>query len=310
MLGVGESAKDFIQNFGGRSKIPGHDDNDISTLSTLDPALCTLPEGSCDSLADDSFHHGSEEGNEVHSDHEVDLCGTKDIHGLADCGGSIEMTRPDYGAAGSGSSYLSGGYTQGPSKKLPDLPAMVGAPDESDVPMPQWGSAPSRSSSKSGKSTKEYIKKDYTKEEYTTVVFRNMPNDYRRDDFCELMDRKGLVGLYNFVYVPMDFLRDANLGYAFVNFSTHENALTGWNAMEGFCSWPMRSQKVLAVSWGELQGLSDHIERYQNSPVMHKSVPENLRPILLHDGHRVPFPEPTRRMRPPRMKQRTKTQAQ
>jgi len=49
-------------------------------------------------------------------------------------------------------------------------------------------------------------------------MLRNLPNNYTRDMFLSLLDEQGLSGLYDFVYLPMDFCRDANLGYAFVNF--------------------------------------------------------------------------------------------
>lgn len=140
-------------------------------------------------------------------------------------------------------------------------------------------------------------------EEFTTVIFRNMPNDLLRDDICAIMDNGGLAGLYNFVYLPIDFLQEANLGYIFVNFSSHENAVKGWEMMDGFKSWPLKTQKVCAASWSNpMQGLAIHVDRYQNSPVMHKNVPEKFKPILLETGTRVPFPPATKRMKAPRMK--------
>eukprot|EP00438_Fugacium_kawagutii_P034564 Skav216757 [mRNA] locus=scaffold3303:12117:15736:- [translate_table: standard] len=56
-----------------------------------------------------------------------------------------------------------------------------------------------------------------SKNQRTTVMLRNLPNNYTRDMFLSLLDEEGLSGLYDFVYLPMDFRRDANLGYAFVN---------------------------------------------------------------------------------------------
>jgi len=140
-------------------------------------------------------------------------------------------------------------------------------------------------------------------EENTTVMLRNCPNDLMRDDLVEILNQKGLNMMYDFVYVPIDFLREASLGYSFVNFVSHELALKAWDLMEGFADWPMKSQKVCAVSWGEpLQGLQAHIERYQNSPVMHNAVPEKFKPIILENGIRKAFPQKTKRTRAPRMK--------
>jgi len=143
-------------------------------------------------------------------------------------------------------------------------------------------------------------------EEFTTVMLRNIPNDLLRDDFCAIMEQRGLHGLYNFVYLPIDFMKEANLGYIFVNFTSHDNAVKGWEAMNGFKRWPIKTQKVCYASWSNpMQGLVDHIDRYQNSPVMHKSVPEKFKPILLESGVRVAFPAATRRMKAPRMKKQS-----
>ncbi|CAE7888089.1 ML3 [Symbiodinium necroappetens] len=46
----------------------------------------------------------------------------------------------------------------------------------------------------------------------TTVMLRNIPNNYTRDMFLELLDQHGFAGRYDFAYLPCDFCRDANLG--------------------------------------------------------------------------------------------------
>jgi len=140
----------------------------------------------------------------------------------------------------------------------------------------------------------------------TTVMLRNCPNDIRRDDICDILDEQGLTGKYDFVYFPMDFLREAGLGYVFVNFTSHESAVKAFAVMQGYSDWPIPTLKECRVSWGEpIQGLQQNIERYQNSPVMHEDVPEEYKPIILESGLRVPFPPPTKRIKAPRMK-RTK----
>merc|ERR1712217_823433 len=58
----------------------------------------------------------------------------------------------------------------------------------------------------------------------TTVMMRNLPNDMNREMLLELLDTHGFRGLYDFIYVPIDFKRRAGLGYAFVNMSTPQAA--------------------------------------------------------------------------------------
>ena len=45
----------------------------------------------------------------------------------------------------------------------------------------------------------------------TTVMLRNIPNNYTREMFLALLDDNGFAGRYDFVYLPCDFRRQANL---------------------------------------------------------------------------------------------------
>merc|ERR1719377_166778 len=59
---------------------------------------------------------------------------------------------------------------------------------------------------------------DSTEEWRTTVMLRNMPNNYTREMLLELVDSMGFTGCYDFAYLPVDFKSQAGLGYAFINF--------------------------------------------------------------------------------------------
>lgn len=137
----------------------------------------------------------------------------------------------------------------------------------------------------------------------TTVMLRNLPIDYSRKMLVELLDSEGFGAHYNFIYLPIDFKHKAGLGYAFVNMETHEDAKHMWSHFRGFSSWRLTCRKICEVAWGEpLQGLAQHIDRYRNSPVMHKDVPDEYKPLFFIRGVRSPFPPPTRRLKPPRVK--------
>lgn len=137
----------------------------------------------------------------------------------------------------------------------------------------------------------------------TTVMLRNMPNNYSRSMLLELLDAEGFAGQYDFLYLPMDFQSRASLGYAFINFSSSDAAASFWHTFDGYSNWAIPSRKVSGVSWsGPHQGLEAHTERYRNSPVMCESTPDEYKPILFDRGMRVPFPAPTRRIRAPRVR--------
>ena len=98
-----------------------------------------------------------------------------------------------------------------------------------------------------------------------TVMFKNIPNDFSRDDFLSILSEKQITSMhYDFVYLPMDFSRAAGYGYAFVNFTETQHALRAYKEFAGFCDWEangrvVKSSKKLELTWGDRQGLEDHI---------------------------------------------------
>jgi len=140
-----------------------------------------------------------------------------------------------------------------------------------------------------------------TSEVQTTCMLRNLPSRYTREMFVRTLDLHGFKGKYNLVYLPKDFQTGSNLGHAMVNLISGAQARRFRDQFDGFRDWVLSEQKVCEVSFcPTLQGLQAHIDRYKNSPVMHDSVPDDFKPILLVKGCRVAFPPPTRRIRAPR----------
>jgi hypothetical protein len=132
---------------------------------------------------------------------------------------------------------------------------------------------------------------------YTTVCFKNIPNNYTRSAFCDLLNENGFAGRYDFIYLPIDWQRNSNRGYAFVNLISTEEAHSFRDVFDQFRGWSFTrdSRKVGKVRWGEhaQQGLQAQIKHYRNRPVMREK--DEHRPIILENGQRVRFPHPTQR---------------
>jgi len=144
---------------------------------------------------------------------------------------------------------------------------------------------------------------DLPADQCTTVMLRNLPNNYTRDMLLQLLDNEGYKGKYNFLYLPVDFQSRACLGYAFINLVEPSLVQGFWEKFSGYCKWVMPSKKVCGVCWsGPHQGLEAHLERYRNSPVMHPSVPDEYKPVVFENGVRVSFPEPSKLPRAPRVR--------
>lgn len=138
---------------------------------------------------------------------------------------------------------------------------------------------------------------------HTTVMLRNLPNRYTQYMLLTLLDEHGFERLFDFVYLPMDFRNGVNLGYAFVNLLSHQDAVNLMKTFHGFTDWFIDSAKVCEVSWAHPhQGLQEHIERYRNSPVMHPSMPDEYKPMVFKEGELIDFPMPTKAIRAPKLR--------
>jgi len=147
--------------------------------------------------------------------------------------------------------------------------------------------------------------KSQAEEWRTTVMLRNLPNNYTRSMLLQTIDACGYAGTYDFFYMPIDFYSEAALGYAFLNMLTPEYAKALMATFDGFSDWVIPTRKRCMVNWSHPhQGLNSNIERYRNSPVMHKDVPDDFKPLVFQSGVRSKFPQPTRRLKCPRLRTR------
>jgi len=144
-----------------------------------------------------------------------------------------------------------------------------------------------------------------TLERRTTILMKNLPHSFTREELTRTLDDSGLAGCYNFVYVPRSFRTMACMCYAFINMCSPELALRCFDVFQGFKNWSVESDNICEVVWcDKFQGLEQHVKRYRNSPLMHPKVPEKFKPMLYEGGIRVPFPPPTQALKQPRMRKR------
>ncbi|CAI9778116.1 unnamed protein product [Fraxinus pennsylvanica] len=107
--------------------------------------------------------------------------------------------------------------------------------------------------------------------EKTTIMIKNIPNQMRRDDLMDFLDwccRDHSLE-YDFLYLPMDFRTENNLGYAFVNFTTSAAALRIKKILQNY-HWGVvvnseSSKKICELTWARIQGKENLIRRFETS---------------------------------------------
>ncbi|OWZ80203.1 hypothetical protein C365_01154 [Cryptococcus neoformans Bt85] len=127
----------------------------------------------------------------------------------------------------------------------------------------------------------------------TTVMIKDVPNKLSRQELVDILN--GVVrGEFDFVYLRFDFKNCCNVGYAFVNFCSVQSLLRFIQLRVGK-KWNLfSSEKVLQVSYADIQGKLALINKFRNSAVM--GVIEPWRPQIFYSsgtlkGQPEPFPD-------------------
>lgn len=127
---------------------------------------------------------------------------------------------------------------------------------------------------------KHYSSNNEKKAEVTTLMVRNVPNQYHRGHFMEELDKLGFEDRYDFVYLPIDRQTQWNVGYAFVNFDQPEDAQRCMKVMSGHKFTrlhPGQQMRHAQVSVAHLQGLEENLAHFQNTAVF-SSCSDQLQP--------------------------------
>ncbi|KAJ0256024.1 F120 [Hirschfeldia incana] len=112
----------------------------------------------------------------------------------------------------------------------------------------------------------------------TTVMIKNIPNKYTQKLLLEMLDKhcndcneKNIsegnqtpMSSYDFVYLPIDFGNNCNVGYGFVNMTTPEAV---WRLYKAFHNSPWKlfqSSKICEVTYARVQGLESLKEHFKH----------------------------------------------
>mmetsp|Transcript_140162 Transcript_140162/g.340607 ORF Transcript_140162/g.340607 Transcript_140162/m.340607 type:complete len:231 (+) Transcript_140162:64-756(+) len=142
---------------------------------------------------------------------------------------------------------------------------------------------------------------DEQQRQSTSWMLANIPEVYSRTALVELLQREGFVDSVDYLFLPVFMTTGMSMGHAFLNFVTPEDGTRFCKHFQGFQRWTIpgaapqgQDSAALVTDCGVVQGLEAHIQLQRNSCMMHESVPDEHKPILLQNGVRVPFPPPTK----------------
>jgi hypothetical protein len=124
----------------------------------------------------------------------------------------------------------------------------------------------------------------------TTMMLRNIPNKYTQATLLQEIDEIGFAGTYDFFYLPMDVHNRSNVGYAFVNFITPQDAEHFRRLFAEYRFQRYQSRKIGGVCVAHVQGLDANLRHFENRAVTHAKNGQ-YRPIVFQGNCRVDFEE-------------------
>jgi hypothetical protein len=99
------------------------------------------------------------------------------------------------------------------------------------------------------------------KDEVTTLMIRNLPYTLSLEELLMALDATGFKDMCDYCYLPHNFLRHTNQGFAFVNFISVEATrafMVQWQGSNIFRTVNMR--KTLNISAAAVQGREDNFK--------------------------------------------------
>ena len=125
----------------------------------------------------------------------------------------------------------------------------------------------------------------------TTVMVRNIPTRISATTFMKVVfaDKADPSEVVDFLYLPIDFKTNKNLGYCFLNFKRPEEAsqfLSKYDTRKYvFCE---TSEKKLQINWSNRQGFVKNLEVFTQTKML-DTWPSEFRPLALWEGSLRPI---------------------
>ncbi|KAH7415067.1 hypothetical protein KP509_14G026200 [Ceratopteris richardii] len=124
----------------------------------------------------------------------------------------------------------------------------------------------------------------------TTLMIKNIPNKYTSKMLLAAIDENHR-GMYDFLYLPIDFKNKCNVGYAFINMTSPDHIIPLYQAFNGKKWEKFNSEKVASLAYARIQGKAALVAHFQNSSLMNED--KRCRPILFNsDGPETSEQEP------------------
>ena len=104
------------------------------------------------------------------------------------------------------------------------------------------------------------------KDQRTTLMIKNIPRNIIQSYLMETINAK-FENLFNFFYLPIDFIKKENAGYAFINFKNSKNIVDFYIEFNEK-PWPFCPNRKCFISYARIQGFRAITQHFSSSNIM------------------------------------------
>ena len=111
----------------------------------------------------------------------------------------------------------------------------------------------------------------------TTIMIKNIPKKISQKFLINLFNRD-FENDFNFFYLPIDFSKNVNVGYAFMNFKNCRKIVKFFLEFNQK-PWPFNKNMICYISYARIQGFKAITQHFEKSSIMNQSQDE-LKPFI------------------------------
>lgn len=100
----------------------------------------------------------------------------------------------------------------------------------------------------------------------TTLMIKNIPRNIIQSYLMEIINKK-FKNLFNFFYLPIDFIKKENAGYAFINFKNSKHIVDFYIEFNEK-PWPFCQNRKCFISYARIQGFRAITQHFSSSNIM------------------------------------------
>ena len=100
----------------------------------------------------------------------------------------------------------------------------------------------------------------------TTLMIKNIPRNIMQSYLMEIINKK-FENLFNFFYLPIDFIKKENAGYAFINFKNSKSIVDFYIEFNEK-PWPFCQNRKCFISYARIQGFRAITQHFSSSNIM------------------------------------------